>query len=346
MPIQGSFSAASRRGFSAGGASGLYAFTSVTFTAGTAGQYGNSIANNIVYAGSPVWASGNLSEGRYTGLINWRVPKSGSYIIRCVGSQGMNASNSTWRGGYGADIQATVSLLEGAIVEILCGKRYQTSTPGDDESGGGGGASFARLTTDSQPLVLAGGGGGAGGSWSSRAYAGFNGGNASTAINGTNAPPNSSWATVDDTNPPLGYGGWSGTHDSVSGSPSYNGTGAGGGWNGGGYGGNNSGGGGGALYQKLNGSGNFPAIDGVLGAVGGSATNNGNNLGGFGGGGGARNVCGAGGGGYTGGNASEWSGNGTGGGGGGGSYVISGATNISASNNTNGGLGFVVITAV
>jgi hypothetical protein len=298
----------------------LYAFTTATIGPnGNTGVNGCSVAQARASMGNPTWANTYLTTGSYTGWHSWTVPGTGTYRFVVAGSRGQSSQSRS--GGNGAVITGTIALTQAEVLQLSFGQYFTaTVSGGTNISGGGGGASFVYRNNTGLPIIVAGGGGGAGGNWngSNQQTAGSNAG---ITNNGVPTVPNTSWTTLDNTQPTIGNGGFGDNgYDSVAG---------GGGWNSAGQNGGNSSTGGGRLST---------------GGVGGFANNDGTNQGGFGGGAGSRNVAGAGGGGYTGGNGASWtSAPDPGGGGGGGSWTGAGVTFESGAA-TNTGLGYITIT--
>ena len=164
------------------------------------------------------------------GVQFWKVPKTGTYQITCVGAQGGNAYTGHY-GGSGAHITGRKNLSEGQILRIVVGGHGGAFT----HTAGGGGASAVSLMApetsltsgvfqynSSTPIVVAGGGGGAGGS-------GGNGKNASVTKYSVAGHPN----YVDSTSNQLAGYGYRGAQNSGWGT-------GGAGWYYGGTGKNNS----------------------------------------------------------------------------------------------------------
>ena len=149
----------------------LYNFT----TCGASGRTGpNQTQCNSNYTGTTLSGSVNVTNG----IQYWTVPVTGNYFIEAVGAAGGNGSTNTYRGGYGARMNGTFSLIEGQVLKILVGQRGTTDTT---YSGGGGGGGTFVATSDNSPLIVAGGGGGGGGNSNAA-----NGQNASLTPSGKN----------------------------------------------------------------------------------------------------------------------------------------------------------------
>jgi hypothetical protein len=233
----------------------------------------------------------------------WTVPETGWYLLDVSGGQGGDASNGSYTGGKGAQIQASVRLTKGEVLRIAVGGQGGKGTGnGNNPSGGGGGgsSSIVRVKDTAAPLVpsindelllIVAGGGGAASNY---------GGNSGNATN-----------TSGD------FGGSNG--------------------NGGGIGTNTQGGAGGAGYLGDGGThsdgGTLVSYGGqryVAGNFGGYVTGSIGGAGGWGGGGqggpakSGTDGGGGGGGGYSGGGGGKNPGDG---GGGGGSFVFSSTAN-------------------
>ncbi len=93
------------------------------------------------------------------GIQQWTVPATGSYTFTVKGASG---GTSTTYSGYGAQVNGTVMLNAGTILNILVGQVGSSHATSNSDGGGGGsfvaqGASYTTAT----PLFVAGGGGGA-----------------------------------------------------------------------------------------------------------------------------------------------------------------------------------------
>jgi hypothetical protein len=151
----------------------LYAFTSATFTPGSAtNRNGPSIAQARAGVGSPAWANTYLNMSSQAGILLWTVPATKSYQIDCYGAGG--GSNA----GRGARARGTFALTEGTVLKLLIGQQGVTAQHSQGgQSGGGGGGTFV-TRTDNSILVIAGGGGGG------SSYDGSTGGPGLTSQNG------------------------------------------------------------------------------------------------------------------------------------------------------------------
>lgn len=152
---------------SIGGASGLYPFTSFTFTnAGVSGYTGPSLAQCVSAYGSgtyPWIADTSFFNMTVNGIQRWTVPATGSYRFTAKGASGGNAYTGYGygAGGRGAQMVSTINLTKGDIIQILVGQMgYDgTGTTCGGDGGGGGGTFIA--TSGGVLLLAAGGGGGA-----------------------------------------------------------------------------------------------------------------------------------------------------------------------------------------
>lgn len=305
---------------------GLYAFTTATFTQGGAyGQFGPTLTqarNGVTAASGTSWVSNTAylnTTGTQGGIIQWTVPITGSYRFDVYGAQGGQDGTAMVAGYPGARVQGDYYLTQGQIVNLVVGQQgraYNSGTDGNGTGwggttwgGGGGGGSFVWLNgSTSAPLFVAGGGGGGGTS------GGANGGQTTTS---GGAGGNSGAAG--------GTGGYSGASSVCGG-------GNGQGW----FGGTTSGCGGSTVWAAV-----YTDPTGAAGASGGQAIGAGGSYaaGGFGGGQGAYGGSG-GGGGYSGGGSGGWYP--AGGGGGGGSYNAGSNQAMTAA--TRNGNGQIIIT--
>lgn len=296
------------------GASGLYQFTTFTFTnCGVTGKNGPSLAQMQSAYSATAWTQNTLffNIGPYNGIQKWTVPATGTYRIEVVGAAGgtagllANYGATLVPGGNGARVITDVNLIEGQYLTLLVGQKG-----GDNNvyyrGGGGGGGSYVYNYSTSTLLAVAGGGGGAGN------YA------TDSNINGTASTSGQYGATGSTAN----AGGAGGTGG--SGGSGYMYAGGGAGWNSSGTTGTYGYGGGGTRFLD--------------GGVGGALYSDGRD-GGFGGGGGC--YAGAGGaGGYSGGGGGGWSYAGYGGGAG--SYYTGTLQSWTAGYNS--GHGYITIT--
>jgi hypothetical protein len=280
-------------------------------TCGQTGRTGPSLAQcRTAYAGQPgILAS--LAMSGFQGYQEWTVPTTGRYTITAAGAGGGATPLSLAVGGRGAVMQASLSLVQGDVLQIVVGQAGIDAqvpsgglTPTD---AGGGGGTFVVKKTGTQPLVVAGGGGGAN-YFNNGSFYG-SGGDGTTATTAGTSPAGKS------------------EPGDVAGAAGIGGNGSTTGWGEPGAGFFSNGG-----FPGWN-TANFTVAQGFqAGAVGGFSTNapSANRYGGFGGGAGAHgNSCigGGAGGGYSGGGGAA----GCAGGGGGGSYTMPGATGIATS---------------
>ena len=316
--------------------SGLYTFTTATFTPGGAtGQNGPIISqarSGLTGTPTPSDWSGTYLTMTTQGIQQWTVPSTGTYTIVAAGAKGGDSNGV--RGGYGRIVQATFSLTQNQVIQIVVGQ-MGTSTgngAGSQTYGSGGGGGSYVVQSDNTPLLVAGGGGG-----SQNNTNGFN-----CSAQGNDAPY---------TNQGTNSTGGSNSLAGGSGGNAFQGN-----WSGGGGGGLTGNGslspygssiGGDGWAQSL-----IAGISFTNGALGGRGwrnstnyTNVGGSPGGFGGGGGAANDSAyypGGGGGYVGGDGTAYCGQVPGGAGGGGGYYSSGTSTANNGNNT--GDGYVTIT--
>lgn len=116
-------------------------------------------------------AKNDIMDFNYTGLVQSKTLKPGTYTIECWGSQG--GTYSGYIGGYGGYSKGTITLTEATTVYISVGGAGSSSstTAGFNGGGtgissgrGGGGATDVRIGQNSlySRVIVAGGGGGAG----------------------------------------------------------------------------------------------------------------------------------------------------------------------------------------
>lgn len=116
-------------------------------------------------------AKNDIMDFNYTGLVQSKTLKPGTYIIECWGGQG--GTYSSYIGGYGGYSKGTITLTEATTVYISVGGAGSSSstTAGFNGGGtgissgrGGGGATDVRIGQNSlySRVIVAGGGGGAG----------------------------------------------------------------------------------------------------------------------------------------------------------------------------------------
>jgi hypothetical protein len=276
--------------------SGLYAFTTATFTPGTAsGSTGPSLTQARAGLSGPEvndWRDNTEFFNTNNGIQLWTVPKDGNYRIEAWGAEGGDGEGGA--AGRGARMRGDFSLIQGEILRIVVGQRGigRRDASTNNMGGGGGGTYIVKSPYNSnQSILLAVGGGG--GSSSDR-----------PGVDATIT----TFGSFDENSGPA--------TDNGNGGISFSG---------------NSGGGGGGFFTNgqrgvnaqdegksfLNGSrGCYSTVDGTPTGTSGVVGD-----GGFGGGGGmywaSGSICGAGGGGYSGGNGGNRDGNRSSGGGGG-----------------------------
>ena len=322
MPILGAFGASptSLLTFNIRRASGLYVFTTHTFTNATAtGTNGPTLAQcQSAYSGA-AFLSSHFSVTN--GTQRWTCPSTGIYQIECVGANG--GSSIGYAAGRGATIITNVQLTQGQQYNIIVGQCGESGNGGSGGAGGGASWVFTGNVGTGTLIVAAGGGGGTGhdigtggnGNSSSASTAGGgrgSGGDQGVGYGGRYNPNNGNQGTW---NGPAGGGaGWlsDGTDartDSVMSS-----------------------------YSSIG----YKGTRDTLSIYGGSRAGGSTSRGGFGGGGGGggNGLSGGGGGGYTGGGGgANWPGTGNpghGGGGGGGSYWTGTLQSATAGGNTAG----------
>ena len=312
--------------------SALYSFTTQTFTnAGVTGRFGPTLAQCRTAYTASSWTANSLYFNMTTqGYQLWTVPATGVYNFLLYGSRaGIYPGQSTTGGlGFGASVQARLSLTSNQVITIICGSYTDATNNANINSyiglGGGGGTFVSNGST----LLLAAGGGG-GNALYSGTFLGTSG-----ALATTGKPSVCSASYPASSGSGGGFGGQVGTSLNM-----YNG-GAGGGWNSVGYNGNAS-----TTHPfpqtAYYGEGGYTYSNGFYGGdinyQWGNPSAYPSSTGGFGGGGGGNGIiCGGGGGGYSGGGAGQGGTSATIGnaGGGGGSYIISSATNVGTPDGT------------
>ena len=124
--------------------SGLYSFSSHTFTnCGATGKNGPTLSN-CTSAYSPSWTDNTnyFNVPSNAGIQYWTVPSSGTYTIEVWGAQGGNSYNGTNSGGRGARMRGNFTLTEEEILKILVGQQGGQSNGTFYYGGGGGGGSY------------------------------------------------------------------------------------------------------------------------------------------------------------------------------------------------------------
>ncbi len=254
--------------------------------------------------------SGTDLDGEVTvssGIQEWTVPTTGTYIIEAWGGQGY-AGDPSWVGGKGAYATGEFSLTAGDVLYIVVGQRGT----GGANSGGGGGGSFV-VDSSGAALVVAGGGGG------TRHYVAQNG---CDGRSGKYGGTGSGWSTTSPCSTKSSSLGLGGIVSSTS-------------WGSGGAGFNGDGVGEITTVPSWGGQGGKSWSSGMLGGQG--NTYCGRADGGFGGGGsGTGGWGGGGGGGYSGGDGGRVAG-------GGGSYVDTSGSSRTTTAGVQSGDGSVII---
>ena len=130
--------------------------------------------NNKMYgvgSASPNSQNSNIMNFNYTGSVQSKTLKPGTYTIECWGGQG--GSYSGYIGGYGGYSKGTITLTKATTVYISVGGAGSSSSTAAGFNGGGtgissgrggGGATDVRIGQNSlySRVIVAGGGGGAG----------------------------------------------------------------------------------------------------------------------------------------------------------------------------------------
>lgn len=115
-------------------------------------------------------AKNNIMDFNYTGSVQSKTLKPGTYTIECWGGQG--GTYSSYIGGYGGYSKGTITLTEATTVYISVGGAGSSSSTAAGFNGGGtgissgrggGGATDVRIGQNSlySRVIVAGGGGGA-----------------------------------------------------------------------------------------------------------------------------------------------------------------------------------------
>lgn len=130
--------------------------------------------NNKMYgvgSASPNSQNSNIMNFSYTGSVQSKTLKPGTYTIECWGGQG--GTYSSYIGGYGGYSKGTITLTEATTVYVSVGGAGSSSSTAAGFNGGGtgissgrggGGATDVRISQNSlySRVIVAGGGGGAG----------------------------------------------------------------------------------------------------------------------------------------------------------------------------------------
>jgi len=322
----------------------LYSFSSQTFTnANATGVNGPTLAACQSAYSAATWVTNTAYFNVVvTGVQLWTVPQTRSYVLTVAGASGGTASGlAPSKTSKGNVVRGTVALTRGDVLCIVVG---QTGQNRKYQCGAGGGTFVFKGSVTKENIMLVGGGGGGSthtnlASDGSTTTTGSNGPAGTTAYGATGGTMGVGGTGGD---PGGGGGGVSGGYTSSAGSAGTPGC--------GGAGGNRTsssqtGGGGGGGVTGVTSSTTF--VGGAGGTNSGGDTTGG--FGGFGGGagggaGGAGGGGGGGGGGFSGAGGGGGSFDNAGGGGGGGSYVVPSATSASATNGTNTGNGYAIVT--
>jgi hypothetical protein len=139
----------------------LYSFSgTIQFsTCGQTGPYGPILSDATTsYTGQPfasTWLNNLDLFNVVAGVQFWRVPRNGTYTIRCAGAR----SGPCSFGGLGRDLTSTFSLTAGDWLRIIVGQRGEGNS---GVYGGGGGASAVSVFRAGEhiPLIVSGGGAG------------------------------------------------------------------------------------------------------------------------------------------------------------------------------------------
>lgn len=127
--------------------------------------------NNKIYGVGSANYNGSVMDFNYTGSVQSKTLKPGTYTIECWGGQG--GTYSSYIGGYGGYSKGTITLTEATTVYISVGGAGSSSSTAAGFNGGGtgissgrggGGATDVRIGQNSlySRVIVAGGGGGAG----------------------------------------------------------------------------------------------------------------------------------------------------------------------------------------
>ena len=145
----------------------LYPFSSFTFTNATAqGTTGPTLANLQSEYSAQSWASNTSYLNLYSstqGYQYWTVPATATYRIKAAGAQGGAGKWNNYYGGFGAIMQATITLVQGDFLIFVVGQRGGYIDNNGQGSAGGGGGTFVFKNNLFLPILVAGGGGGGGG---------------------------------------------------------------------------------------------------------------------------------------------------------------------------------------
>jgi hypothetical protein len=140
----------------------LYNFTLFTFTNATAeGMYGPTLANLQSAYSAQSWASNTSYLNLYSskqGYQYWAVPADETYRITAAGAQGGAGKWNSYYGGFGAIMQATITLARGDFLIFVVGQRGGYVDNNGQGSAGGGGGTFVYKNNLFFPILVAGGG--------------------------------------------------------------------------------------------------------------------------------------------------------------------------------------------
>jgi hypothetical protein len=187
---------------------------------GASGRIGPTQAQvDAAYAGT------NL-DGQVTvlgsGIQQWEVPTSGTYIIEAYGAQGGGAGGGS-AGGKGAKVIGEFTLTAGDRLDIIVGQEgrsFEAATNRFQASGGGGSfVVFENAVDENDILVIAGGGGGFAFNRTTNnvdGQIGTAGGNGSGATSGSNGGTNGNGGLSNAGGTYGGGGGFSGNGATVT----------------------------------------------------------------------------------------------------------------------------------
>lgn len=147
--------------------SGLYDFTTITFTNSTAtGRNGPTLANcKTAYAAQSWTQDSNFFNVVTQGIQLWTVPQTGLYEFEIAGAAGGSNTQASPNllGGYGAYIKTRINLTISQKIAIVVGQmgtNRGTGPTGNYCGAAGGGGTFVYDNDTITYLIVAGGGGG------------------------------------------------------------------------------------------------------------------------------------------------------------------------------------------
>lgn len=150
--------------------SGLYAFTSFTFTnAGATGRQGPTYQQlTASYATTASWVTSSaFFSASIRGIQEWVVPATATYRITAAGAAGGNSPTLAFSGGFGALVTTDIPLTQGQKVMIVVGQRGGNKFTGSGAAtfngAAGGGGTFVYDSASINYYLAVGGGGGAAG---------------------------------------------------------------------------------------------------------------------------------------------------------------------------------------